>query len=148
MNCSMPGLPVLHYLPEFAQTHAHWVGDAIQPSQPLLPLLFLSSVFSNESAACIRPKYWSFSSASVLTKSIQDWFPLGFTGLITLLYKGLSRVFSSTTVWKHQFFGAQPSLWSTSHIHTWLLEKPQLWQYGPLLAKWCLRFLTCYLGLS
>ena len=67
MNCSMPGLPVLHCLPEFAQTHAHWVGDAIQPSHSLLPLLLLSSVFprsrvfSNESAACIRwPKYWSF----------------------------------------------------------------------------------------
>ena len=58
------------------------------------------------------------ASASVLPMSIQDWFPLGLTGLIFLLSKGLSRVFSSTTVWKHQFFGAQPSLWSNSHIHT------------------------------
>ena len=63
------------------------------------------------------------ASASVLPMNIQDWFPLGLTGLISLLSKGLSRVFSSTTVQKHQFFGAQPSLWSNSHIHTWLLKK-------------------------
>ena len=59
--------------------------------------------------------------------NIQDWFPLGLTGLISLLSKGLSRVFSSTTVQKHQFFSAQLSLWSNSHIHTWLLGKPWLW---------------------
>ena len=64
------------------------------------------------------------ASASVLPMSIQGWFLLGLTGLISLLSKGLSRVFFSTTVWKHQFFGAQPSLWSNSHICTWLLEKP------------------------
>ena len=63
-------------------------------------------------------------SASVLLMNIQGWFPLGLTGLISLLSKRLSRVFSSTTVWKHQFFGVQPSLWSNSHTHTWLLEKP------------------------
>ena len=63
------------------------------------------------------------TSASVLSMNIQDWFPLGLTGLISLLSKRLSRVFSSTTIWKHQFFGAQPSLWSNSHIHTWLLKK-------------------------
>ena len=63
-------------------------------------------------------------SASVLPMNIQGWFPLGQTGLISLLSKGLSRVFSSTTIWKHQFFGTHPSLWSNSHIHTWLLEKP------------------------
>ena len=64
------------------------------------------------------------ASASVLPVNIQDWFPLGWTGLISLLSKGLSRVFSNTTVQKHQFFGAQPSLWSYPHTHTWLLEKP------------------------
>ena len=64
------------------------------------------------------------SMASVLPMSIQGWFPLGLTGLITLLSKRLSRVFSSTTIWKHQFFSAQPSLWSSSHIHSWLLERP------------------------
>ena len=63
-------------------------------------------------------------SASVLPMSIQDWFPLGWTGLISLLSKGLSKVFSNTTVQKHKFFGTQPSLWSNSYIHTWLLEKP------------------------
>ena len=62
--------------------------------------------------------------ASVLPVNIQGWFPLGFTGLISLQSKGLSRVFSSTTIQKHQFFGTQPSLWSNSHIHTWPQEKP------------------------
>ena len=64
------------------------------------------------------------ASTSVLPKNIQGWFPLGWTGLISLQSKGLSRVFSRTTVWKHQLFGSQPSLWSNSHIHTWPLEKP------------------------
>ena len=68
------------------------------------------------------------TSASVLPKNIQDWFPLGLTGFISLQTERLSRVFSSTTIRKHQFFSAQPSLWSNSHICTWLLEKPQLWQ--------------------
>ena len=63
------------------------------------------------------------ASASVLSVNIQGWFPLGLTGLISLLAKGLSRVFSSTTIWKHQFSSTQSSLWSNSHIHTWLLEK-------------------------
>ena len=77
------------------------------------------------------------ASASVLPLNIQGWFPLGLSGLISLLSKGLSRVFCSTTAWKPHFFGAQPSLWSSSYIHTWLL-----------LAKWCLWFLIHYLGLS
>ena len=63
------------------------------------------------------------ASTSVLPMNIQDWFPLGWTGLI-LQFKGLSRVFSNITVQKHYFFDAQRSLWSNSHIHTWLLEKP------------------------
>ena len=64
------------------------------------------------------------ASVSLLPMTIQDWFPLGLTGLISLLSKGPSRVFSSSTVQKHQFFEIQPFLWSNSHIHTWLLEKP------------------------
>ena len=64
------------------------------------------------------------ASASVLPTNSQDWFPSGWTGLVSLQFKGLSRVFSNTTVQKHPFFGAQLSLWSNSHIHTWLLEKP------------------------
>ena len=87
-------------------------------------------------------------SASVLPVTIQDWSPLGLTGWISLQPKGLSRVFSNTTVRKHQFFSAQLCLWSNSHIHTWLLEKTQLWLYGPLSAKWCLCFLIFCLGLS
>ena len=64
------------------------------------------------------------ASTSVLPMNTQDWSPLGWTGLISLQSKGLSRVFSNTTVQKHQFFSAQLSLWSNSHIHTWQLEKP------------------------
>ena len=74
------------------------------------------------------------ASASPSVNSLneyQGWFPLGLTGLISLLFKGLSRIFLSTTVRKHQLFGPQPSLWSNSHIHTLLLKK----LYGPLLAK-------------
>ena len=67
------------------------------------------------------------ASALVLPMNTQDWSPLGWTGWISLQSKGLSRVFSNMTVQKHQFFGTQLSLWSNSHIHTWLLEKPQLW---------------------
>ena len=70
------------------------------------------------------PKYRTSASVSVLLMNILGWFPLGLTGLVSLQSKGLSRVFSKTTVQKHQLFGAQPSLWSNSHIHTWLLEKP------------------------
>ena len=68
------------------------------------------------------PKNWSFRFSSSPSMNIQSWFPLGWTGLISLLSKGLSRVFSSTMVWKHQFFSAQPCLWSNSHICTWLLK--------------------------
>ena len=94
-------------------------------------LLLMSSifpsiqVFSNDSALCIRwPKYWNSSfRISPSRTGIQDWFPLGLTGLI-LLSKRLSRVFFSTIIWKNQFFSAQPSLWSNSHICIWLLQKP------------------------
>ena len=130
-DCSTPGFPVLHYLSEFAQIHIHWVGDAIQPSHPLLSVTF-SSCLQYFPASGSFPMSQLFTSggqsigasASVLPMSIQGWFPLGLTGLISLQSKGLSRVFSNTTVWKHQFFSLQPSLWSKSHIHTWLLEKP------------------------
>ena len=67
------------------------------------------------------------TSTLVLPMNIQNWFPSGLTGLISLQPKGLSRVFSNTTVQKHQFIDAQLSLWSNSHIHIWLLEKPWLW---------------------
>ena len=94
-------LPCPHHLPEFAHTYVHWVGDAIQPSHPpfppsLLPSIFPSiNVFSNESTLHIKwPKYWSFSFSISFPVNIQGWFPLRLTGLISLLSKGLSRVFS------------------------------------------------------
>ena len=81
------------------------------------------------------------ASASVLPIYIQDWFALGWTGWISLQSKGLWRVFSNTIVQKHQFFGAQPSSQSNSHIHTWLLEKPELWLDGPFQRPWKKSFL-------
>ena len=90
----------------------------------LLPSVFPSiRVFSKESVLCIRwPKCWSFSfSISPSGLIIQDWFPLRLTDLISLQSKGISKVLSSTTVGKHQFFSIQPSLWSNCHIHTWLV---------------------------
>ena len=124
-NHSTPGLPVHHQLPEFTQTHVHRVGDAIQPSHPLLspsllpPIPSSIRVFSSESTLLMRwPKYWSFSFSIIPSKNTQEGSPLEWTGWISLQSKGLSRVFSNTTVQKHQFFGAQPSSQSNSHIHT------------------------------
>ena len=71
------------------------------------------------------------ASASVRSMNILGWFPLELTALLSLLTKGLSRVFSSTTIWKYQFFSTQPSLWSNSHIRKWLLEKAYLWPERP-----------------
>ena len=227
MDCSTPGFPILHYLLESAQTHVHWVGDAIQPSHPLSPPSPFAfnppqhqGLFQWVGSLHWWPKYWSFSfsinpfnensglisvridwfdllqfsrsvlsnslepqelqharlpcpllspwvcsnsyplrqwfyptispsvtpfsfclqsfptsvsfrishpfasggqiiraSPSVLLMNIQGWFPLGLTDLISLHSKALSRVFSSTTIWKHQFFGAETSLQFNSHIH-------------------------------
>ena len=116
----------------------------------LLPSVLPSiRVFSNELALHTKwPKYWASASASVLPTSIHNWFPLGLTGLIFLLYKRHSRVFSNTTVRMYQLFGTLPSLWSNSHSCMWLLERPQLWLYRPLSAKWCLCFLIYCLCLS
>ena len=140
---SMPGLPVHHQLRELAQTHVQRVSDAIKHLILCCPLLLLPSilpslrVFSNESVLHIRwPKYWSFSFSISPSNEYSGLISFRMDWLISLLSKGLSRVFSSTpvhsTVQKHQFFWAQLSLLSSSHIHTWLLEKPQLWLYGPL----------------
>ena len=128
MDCSMLGLPVLHHLLELAQTHVHWVGDAIQPSisSSVIPFSFCLQSFPASGSFLISRLFAGDqsigTSASVLPMNIQGWFPLGLTGLISLQSKGLSRVFSNITVQKDQFFSAQTSLWS--HIHTWLLEKP------------------------
>ena len=135
--------PVQHQLLEFTQTHIHRVGDAIQPSHPLSSpspptsnpsqhqSLFQWVNSSHEVAKVLEstprmrwPKYWSFSFSIIPSKEHPGWSPLEWTGWISLQSKGLARVFSNTTVQKHQFFSAQLSSQSNSHIHTWLLEKP------------------------
>ena len=117
MKCNTPGLPVYHQLPDFTQIHVQWVSDAIQPSHPLLspspPALNhpasgsfqMSQLFTSGGQNIGVP-----ASTSVLPMNIQDWSPLEYTRWISLQSKGLSRVFSNTTVQKHQFFGAQLSL--------------------------------------
>ena len=105
--------------PRVTQTHVHWVSDAIQPSHPVIPF---SSCLQSLPASGSFPVSQFFASggqrigvsasASVLSMNIQDWFPVGLTGWISLLSKGLSRIFSNTTIWKHQFFSTHPSLWS------------------------------------
>ena len=117
MNCNMTGLPVHRQLLEFTKLISI---DSVMPSNHLIlchPILHLPSivpsvrVFSNESAVCIKwPRYWSFRINTVLPMNIQDWFPLGWTGWNSLQSKEHSRVFSNTTVQKHQFSGAQLSL--------------------------------------
>ena len=121
MDCSMPGFPVLPYLLEFAQTHVHCISDAIQPPHPLSPTVFLPSilpsirVFSNESALSIRcPKYWSLSFSispssenSGLISFRIDWFDL-------LAIQRICKSLVQHHIRKHQFYRAQPSLWSKS----------------------------------
>ena len=112
MNRSTPGLPVHYQLPKSTQTHVHWVSDAIQPSHPLsspsppafnFPASgsFQMSQFFTSGGQSIGVS----TSASVISMNIQDWFPLGWTGWISLQFKGLSRVFFNTTVQKHQLLG-------------------------------------------
>ena len=123
MDCSTPGLPVPHYIPEFAQVHVY---ESVMPSNHVIlshPLLLLSSifpsirVFSNESALIIRwPKYRSFSFSISPSNEYSGLVSLGLTGLIFLLSKGLSRVFSRTTDQQYQLFSTLPSLWLNSHI--------------------------------
>ena len=155
MDCSTPGFPVLHYLLECAETHIHWISDAIQPSHPLSPpsplALSLSQyqgLFQSWLLASGGQSIVASASAPALPMNIQGWFPLGLAGLISFLSRGLLRVFSSTTVQKHQCFSTRLSLWSNTHIHAWLLDKQYLWLNGPLSAKWCLCFLIHCLDLS
>ena len=130
LHCSTPGLPVPHHLPKFAQGHVCCIGDAIQPSHPLTP--------SSPSALSLSQQQGLFqwvdclyqmtkildASASVLPMNIQGWFPLRLTGLVSLLSKGFSGVFSSTRVQRHQFFGTLSSVWSSSQNHIWPLGRP------------------------
>ena len=159
MDFSMPGFPVHHQLPELAQTNVHWVSDTIQSSHPLSsPSPLALSLSQHQGLFPVSQLFTSggqsieaTASTSVLPVNIQDWFPLGWTGLISLQSKGLSRVFSNTTVQKHQFFGAQPSLWSNSHIRTWLLKTIALTRQTfvskvmSLLFNTLLRFVIAFL---
>ena len=107
------------------QIHVHWVSHAIQPSHPLLLLSRLQSFPASGSfpMSQLLSGQRIGTSAPVLPKNVQDWFPLGLTSLSSLQSKWLSGVSSSITIRKHQFFSTQFSLWSNSHIRTWLLEK-------------------------
>ena len=124
MDCNTQGFPVEHQFQEFTQTHVHWVGDAIQPSHPVVPFSHLQSFPASGSFQTSqlftsdRPNIGVSASALVLPMNIQDWFPLAWTGWISLKSKVLSRVLSNTTIWKHQFFSAWISLWFNYHIHT------------------------------
>ena len=126
MDCSIPDLPVHHQLLEPNQTHVHWgISSSVVPfffhpqSSPASGSFPVSQLFTSGGQST-----GASASTSVLPKNTQDWSPLGFTDLHSLLSKRLSRIFSSTTIWKHRFFGTQPSLWFNSYIQTWLLEKP------------------------
>ena len=115
MDCSMSGFPVLHQFLELAQTYVHRLGDAIQSFHPVFPFSSCLQYFPESGSLPMSQFFTSdgqgieaSESAPVPPMYIQDWFPLGWTGLISLQSKGLSRVFSSTTVQKHQFFSSQP----------------------------------------
>ena len=119
MDCSTPGFPVHHQLPKLAQTHVHRVGEAIQPSHPLSVIPFSSRPQSFPASGSFQMNHFFTTGgqrigvsapASVPPMNTQDWSPLHWTGWISLQSKGLSRVFSSTTIQKHQFFGSQISL--------------------------------------
>ena len=123
VDYSTPSSGVNHHFLEFTQTQLHWVYDVIQPTHTCRFLLLLPSIFpgfrvlSNELTLCIRwLMYWVWASASILPMNTQGWFSLGLTGLISLLSKGLSRVFSRTTIWMHQFYSFYT--WAQQHIAT------------------------------
>ena len=139
MDCSTPGLPVHHQLPKFTQTRVHWVSDTISPS--VIPF---SSCLQSFPASGSFPTSQFFASggqsigaaasSSALLMNIRGGFPLGLTGLISLLSKRFSRVFSSTTIRKHQFFDPQPSLWSISTVE---INVPQFWRIqSPSSSHW------------
>ena len=130
MNRSTPGLPVHHQLPEFTQTHVHRVRDAIQPSHPLSsPSPLAPNPSQHQSFPISQFFAWGgqstevSASASFPPKKSQGWSS-EWTGWISLQSKGLARVFSNTTVQKHEFFGAQLSSQSNFNIHTWPQETP------------------------
>ena len=128
MDCSTLGFPVHCRLPELDQIHVHWwcpptISCSLVPFSSCLQSFSASGSFLMSQFFTLSGQSIGVSPlASVLPMNIQDWFPLELTGWISLLSRVLSRVFFNTTVQKHQFFSIQLSLWSNSHIHTWLLE--------------------------
>ena len=154
MNCNTTGFSVHHYLPEFAQTHVHWVSDAIQPSHSLSPLSPLALNFSRHQGLFQRvssshqvAKVLELQLQSFQWMNLQGWFPLGLNGLISLLSKGLSRVFSSTTIQKHQFF-ALSLLYGPTLISICDYWKSHSFDYTDLCQQNDLCFLIHCLGLS
>ena len=142
MTCSTPGLPIYHQLPECTQPcpSSQWccptISSSVIPfsscpqSFPASGSFQMSRLFTSSGSQSIGVS----TSTSVLPMNTQDW-SLGWTSWISLQSKGLSRVFSNTTVQKHQYFGTELSWQSNSHIHTRPLEKPQPWLDGPMLTK-------------
>ena len=131
MDCSMQGLPIHFQLPEFTQIHVHWIRDAIQPSHPLLTPspptlnLYQHQGLSNESVFRIRwAKYWSFSFSICPSKQYSGLISFRVDWLDLLAVQGTLRSLLQHQVQKHPCFSAQLSLWSNSHMHTWLLGKP------------------------
>ena len=130
MDCRMPGIPVHHQLPEFTPTHVHWVGNGIQQSHPLLPLLLLPSifpsirVFSNESVLLIKwPKYWSFNFSISPSNEYSGLISFRMDWLDLLAVQGTLKSLLQHHSSKAAILWHLPSSWSNSHIHTWLLEK-------------------------
>ena len=129
MNHSTPGLPV--HTNSRSPPKPMSIESVLPSNHPISVVPFSSCPQSFPASGSMSHLFTSGGqsiglsvSTSVLPMNTQDWSPLGWTGWISLQSKGLSRVFSNTTVQKHLHFGAQLSLWSNSHIHTWLLEKP------------------------
>ena len=153
MDCSPLVFPVLIHPQSLLKLMSI---ESMMPSNHLISVLSFSSCPDSFPASGSFPVNWFFASGGqsfgasasveILPMNIQGWFPLELIGLISLQSNGLSRVFSRTTIRKPSAFSSQPSLWSSSHIHTWLLAKPKFWLYRLLLAVMSL-VLICCLGL-
>ena len=127
VDCSMPGFPVHYQLLEFTQTHVQWVGDTIQPCNPLSTPSPLAFNISQHQGLFKWVSIGVSASASVLPMNIQDWSALGWTGWISLQSKGLSRVFSNTTVQNHQFFGICIYYLVIEEAERWRIDAFELW---------------------
>ena len=125
LPCPSPSPEVCSNSCPLSQWYHPTISSSVAPSLPAFSLSQSSGSFPISQLSASGGQSIG-ASASVLPMNIQDWFPLGWTAWVSLQGKGLTRVFSSTTVQKHQFFGAQLSSQANSHVHTWPLEKPYL----------------------